>query len=76
MNTKFVQFLNSAPEQDSLEYWIYNKSSEAETFLSEYCTQFALSCHLDTSMWIPFTKIKELSQLPSGENLYLSVREK
>lgn len=72
VNAKFVQFLNSAPRQDSLRYWMFREEEHANEYLAEYCTQFALSCQLDEALWVPFTKIKELSQLSTDKNLYLS----
>ena len=73
LQVKFVKFINSAPKQDSVNYWLFNdENEEAEQKLTEYCTQFASNCHLDTSIWVSFTKIKEIVQLPADKNLYLS----
>ena len=60
---KLVQLLNSAPMQDSLNLWIFSEGELFNKELNEYCTQFTISCHLDTSKWIPFTTIRNLLPL-------------
>ena len=60
---KLVQLLNSAPLQDSLNLWFFSEGDYYSQQLNEYCTQFAMNCHLDTSRWIPFSTIKSLLPL-------------
>lgn len=49
---RFVQMLNTAPAKDSVSYWLFDEPYNADNQLNEYCTQFAIGCHLDTSIWI------------------------
>jgi len=60
---KLVQLLNSAPMQDSLNLWIFHEGDKYTRQLNEYCTQFTMNCHLDTSEWIPFSTIRNLLPL-------------
>ena len=60
---KLVQLLNSAPMQDSLNIWIFSEGDQYNQELNEYCTQFTMNCHLDTSKWIPFSTIRNLLPL-------------
>ncbi len=56
---KFIQLINSAPMQDSLKFWLFSNEEDFDQKISEYCTQFAINCHLDTSEWVPFSMIRE-----------------
>ena len=56
---RFVQMLNTAPSKDSVEYWLFEALENVNVQLSEYCTQFALGCHLDSSMWIEKSTLVE-----------------
>lgn len=69
---KFIQFINTAPKIDSLKIWFSEDNELHAKKVSEYCSQFATTCFLDTVKWISFTKIKDLSKLPADKNLYLS----
>lgn len=71
INCNFVHYYNSAPHQDSLNSKLYKEEDLA--WLSNYCTQFAIGCHLENDVWIPFTKIKNLGDYTSDNNLYLSL---
>lgn len=71
----FVSRIISAPGKDSLQYWLFKDYNYFKVELSEYCTQFAKACQLDTSTWIPLTKIKELTNLSADKNLNLTIGE-
>lgn len=70
---RFVQIINTAPKVDSLRTWLHGNEEQLNLKLLQYCSQFATNCLLDTTAWVPFTKIKELSHLPPNKNLYLSI---
>lgn len=70
----FIQFLSSAPKQDSLNTWI--KSADYSDKLLQYCTQFASNCHLDTSKWISANKVKELVAFPLDDKELFTTGEK
>jgi len=69
----FVSRIASAPENDSLKYWLFKDHAFYNEELIEYCAQFASSYHLDTVNWIPLTKIKELVNFPADKNLNLTI---
>lgn len=54
---KFVKIINSAPTQDSLNYWFYSEMNYSDKVMN-YCTQFATLCHLDTTTWLTGSKLK------------------
>ena len=77
---RFVKYLNNAPIQDSLKYWLYS-SENYQDKLTNYCTQFAVQCHLDTITWVSTSTLRKImpevdndSQLSklSGNKLVLS----
>lgn len=72
VKTAFVSTVANAPNKDSLEYWISNDLTYYREDLVQYCTQFAITCHLDTTMWVPFVKIKEIANLSNDKNLNLT----
>lgn len=49
---KFVKILNTAPKLDSVKYWLFEEGTNNGYSLNEYCAQFAIKCHLDSSMWL------------------------
>lgn len=67
---RFVKYLNSAPIQDSLKFWLY-ADEDYKDKLMDYCTQFAEQCHLDTNEWVSLTNIKRL--MPDPEKNILSL---
>jgi len=68
----FVATLNTAPGKDSLEQWMSQDVAYYKADLIEFCSQFAIACHLDTLEWIPLAKIKEIGKLPADKNLNLT----
>lgn len=72
VNAKIIQFINTAPKSDSVKIWLEDKNGSFDYKVNEFCSQFATSCILDTLAWLPFTKIKDLTELPADKNLYLS----
>lgn len=52
---RYIKFINTAPRQDSLKYWFFGGLSDYEVNLTDYCTQFALSCQLDSNLWVPIS---------------------
>jgi len=76
----FVKLLNTAPSQDSMNYWLFSDNEDYYEKLLEYCTQFAVTCHLDTSIWVSRTNLKDLVPvdvvnadelfIESGKNLF------
>jgi hypothetical protein len=69
LKIRFIKLLASAPNKDSVKLWIFSKESDdiIQEYLSDYCRQFASNCHLDTSEWIPYSKI--YNYLPRVEGL-------
>lgn len=68
----FVATLNNAPDKDSLEFWMFGDLKYFEEDLIEFCSQFSIACHLDTSEWIPLAKIKEIGKLSVDKKLNLA----
>ncbi|MBL4710304.1 MAG: hypothetical protein JKY48_17880 [Flavobacteriales bacterium] len=68
----FISRIASAPQKDSLEYWLFKDNAYYKEELIEYCSQFASACQLDTNTWIPLTKIKELTNISADKNLNLT----
>lgn len=66
LKARVFKYLNSAPKQDSLVYWLKSGSEKYDLKLSEYCAQFAIRCDYDTANWIALTTIKSL--LPKQYN--------
>tara|TARA_B100000508_G_C11416208_1_gene255892 strand:+ start:184 stop:1023 length:840 start_codon:yes stop_codon:yes gene_type:complete len=60
---RFVQLLNTAPSKDSVEFWLFEAKENVNAQLNEYCTQFALGCHLDSSFWIEKSTLVQLIDL-------------
>lgn len=73
MQSIFVATLNTAPSTDSLEQWMYQDLDYYKEDLIEFCSQFAIACHLDTLEWIPLAKIKEIGKLPLDKKLNLTI---
>lgn len=73
MQSFFVATLNTAPSTDSLEQWLYQNVDYYKEDLIEFCSQFAIACHLDTLEWIPLAKIKEIGKFPLDKKLNLTI---
>lgn len=73
MQSIFVATLNTAPNTDSLEQWMYQDVAYYKADLIEFCSQFAIACHLDTLEWIPLAKIKEIGKLPADKIFNLTI---
>jgi hypothetical protein len=65
---RYIEFLNSAPMQDSLKQWFLGTADEVdlEQKLSDYCTQFASACQLDSNRWFSENQWKEVIPLDSS----------
>ena len=64
---RFVKVIRNAPTQDSLKLWLFSEDDFNDRLMN-YCTQFALSCHLDTSIWLSLSSLKKVLSNDS-ENL-------
>lgn len=64
---RLVKCLVSAPNQDSLKFWLEKELPLFDSKLIEYCAQFTLSCDLDTSNWISDNSLNKL--LPEGKDV-------
>lgn len=69
----FVKFINTAPNQDSMKYWIFSDKDFKEKLMN-YCTQFAINCHLDSSIWWSKSSLNKI--LPSKNELNFESPEK
>ena len=49
---RLVMVRNAAPNQDSVQYWLFNRDSTEIYNLVDYCTSFSEKCALDTSEWV------------------------
>jgi len=62
----FVKVISTAPIQDSLKMWLFSDENFSENLMN-YCTQFAMSCHLDSSQWLPLSSLKKV--FPEGKSI-------
>lgn len=65
LQMRMVMIRNSAPNHDSVKYWLFGRDSLLLLNLVDYCTGFAEKCALDTSEWIPLNLLN--SYLPGNE---------
>ncbi len=73
---RMVMLRNSAPNQDSVQFWLYERDSILTLRLIDYCTGFAEKCVLDTSEWISTNLLSSylpeqglsISSLSKGKN--------
>ncbi len=65
---RYIEFLNSAPSQDSLKDWFLGNTDEEqlELKLSDYCTQFASACQLDSNRWFSENEWREILPLDTA----------
>ncbi|MEQ8909281.1 MAG: hypothetical protein RIC95_08815 [Vicingaceae bacterium] len=63
---RYLDFLNSAPNQDSLKIWFTSEGSLAHQKMNDYCQRFTRSCQLDSVLWIPFSDWKEILPLDTN----------
>ncbi len=54
----------SAPQQDSIKFWINDDETESNEKLQNYCVQFTMRCHLDIEQWMTLKALKDL--MPKG----------
>ena len=57
---RLIKCLISAPNQDSLKYWLDNAPLQFEEKLVSYCAQFTLRCDIDTSNWLSINAVRKL----------------
>lgn len=60
LKARVIKYLNSAPKQDSLFFWLKHNAESSDQKLAEYCAQFTIRCDIDTVNWIPLTTIQSL----------------
>lgn len=65
---RYIDFLNSAPNQDSLKVWFTSKQYFNDYKLNDFCTRFARLCELDSTSWIPESNWKEILPLDTNGN--------
>ena len=65
---RYIEFLNSAPSQDSLKDWFLGNTDgeQLELKLSDYCTQFASACQLDSNRWFSENEWREILPLDTA----------
>jgi hypothetical protein len=76
LQLRMVMMRPSAPNQDSLNYWLFERDSLLLTKLVDYCTGIAEKCVIDTSEWVSLNLLNsylpkkvELSELGVGKNI-------
>lgn len=77
LQIRMLLLRSSAPNQDSLEYWLFSRDSASVSRLVDYCTGFAEKCVLDTSDWVSMNtlisylpdNIGDLTSLKMGKNI-------
>ncbi len=70
---QFVKFINTAPNQDSMRNWLFSENDNKDKLMN-YCTQFAINCHLDSSIWWSKSSLNKI--LPPNNELNIDSQEK
>jgi len=65
LQIRMVMARKSAPNQDSVKYWLFGRDSTSAFHLVDYCLGFAEKCALDTSEWISLSTLS--SYLPDRQ---------
>jgi hypothetical protein len=78
LQMRMVMVRNSAPNQDSVKYWLFNRDSTELFNLVDYCTSFSEKCALDTSEWVSLNTLStylpkkqlKFEDLKTGANVF------
>lgn len=65
LQMRMIMVRNSAPNQDSVQYWLYGRDSTDVYYLVDYCRSFSEKCVLDTSEWVSLNTLS--SYLPDRQ---------